>query len=65
MNTATRRRPRPPPIARPPRILVVDDERSMREMLAIVLRREGYEVLLAENGRAAIDAARARAGGHL
>jgi two-component system response regulator PilR (NtrC family) len=37
------------------RILVVDDERSMREMLQIVLRREGYEVLLAENGRAAID----------
>jgi two-component system, NtrC family, response regulator PilR len=40
---------------RPSRILVVDDERSMRELLAIVLRREGYEVLLAENGRAAID----------
>ncbi len=40
---------------RPPRILVVDDERSMRELLAIVLRREGYEVLLADNGRAAID----------
>jgi two-component system, NtrC family, response regulator PilR len=41
---------------RPARILVVDDERSMRELLAIVLRREGYEVLLAENGRAAIEA---------
>jgi two-component system response regulator PilR (NtrC family) len=27
----------------------------MRELLAIVLRREGYEVLLAESGRAAID----------
>jgi len=27
----------------------------MRELLAIVLRREGYEVLLAENGRTAID----------
>jgi two-component system, NtrC family, response regulator PilR len=39
---------------RPPRILVVDDERSMRELLAIVLRREGYEVLLAENGCAAV-----------
>lgn len=37
------------------RILVVDDERSMRELLAIVLRREGYDVLLAENGRTAID----------
>src|SRR5215475_6384537 len=40
---------------RPPRILVVDDERSMRELLAIVLRREGYEVVLAEHGRAAVD----------
>jgi len=40
---------------RPPRILVVDDERSMRELLAIVLRREGYDVLLAENGRSAIE----------
>jgi len=40
---------------RPPRILVVDDERSMRELLAIVLKREGYEVLLAENGRGAIE----------
>jgi two-component system, NtrC family, response regulator PilR len=40
---------------RPPRILVVDDERSMRELLAIVLRREGYEVLLAENGKTAVD----------
>jgi two-component system response regulator PilR (NtrC family) len=38
-----------------PRVLVVDDERSLRELLAIVLRREGYDVLLAENGRSAID----------
>jgi two-component system, NtrC family, response regulator PilR len=40
---------------RPPRILVVDDERSMRELLAIVLKREGYDVVLAENGRTAIE----------
>jgi two-component system response regulator PilR (NtrC family) len=40
---------------RQPRILVVDDERSMRELLDIVLRREGYDVLLAQNGKAAID----------
>ena len=32
------------------RILIVDDERSMREMLAILLRREGHEVAVAENG---------------
>ena len=37
------------------KLLVVDDERSMRELLSIVLRREGYDVTLAENGRAAIE----------
>ena len=37
------------------RILVVDDERSMRELLSIVLRRDGYEVLLAGDGKAAVD----------
>jgi CheY-like chemotaxis protein len=37
------------------RVLVVDDERSMRELLSIVLRREGYEVTLAEDGRRAIE----------
>src|SRR5262249_54882151 len=41
--------------ARPTRILVVDDERSMRELLSIVLRREGYDVMLADTGQAAID----------
>jgi two-component system, NtrC family, response regulator PilR len=40
--------------AAPPRILVVDDEPSMREMLRIVLRRDGYEVFVASNGREAI-----------
>jgi two-component system, NtrC family, response regulator PilR len=37
------------------RLLVVDDERSMRELLSIVLRREGYDVTLAENGRRALE----------
>ena len=56
MSTAdTREAPPATTERRPARILVVDDERSMRELLAIVLRREGYEVLLAENGRSAID----------
>src|SRR5437588_702851 len=40
----------------PARLLIVDDERSMRELLSIVLRREGYDVTLAENGRTAVDA---------
>ncbi len=37
------------------RILVVDDEPSMREMLNILLRREGYDVTVADNGTVAID----------
>src|SRR2546430_14421654 len=44
-----------PKTAESARILVVDDERSMREMLAILLKREGHDVAVAENGRAAID----------
>jgi two-component system response regulator PilR (NtrC family) len=35
------------------RILVVDDEPSMREMLAIMLYKEGFEVLVAESRAAA------------
>lgn len=33
-----------------PRILVVDDEESIREFLEIMLKKEGYEVSLAEDG---------------
>ena len=45
-----------PSVAAPAaRILVVDDERSMREMLGILLRREGHDVVLADNGRRAIE----------
>lgn len=36
------------------RILVVDDEQSMREFLAILLEREGYHVAQAENADAAL-----------
>ena len=36
------------------RILVVDDERSMREMLSILLEREGYEAVEASNGAEAL-----------
>ena len=37
------------------RVLVVDDERSMRELLSIVLKRDGYDVLVADTGRAAVE----------
>ena len=37
------------------RILVVDDEKSIRESLSKVLRAENYEVLLAETGRDAME----------
>ena len=37
------------------KILVVDDEAGMRRSLAIMLRREGYEVLEASGGKDALD----------
>jgi DNA-binding NtrC family response regulator len=40
------------------KILVVDDERSMRELLELVLKREGYAVHTAENGARALDLVR-------
>ena len=41
-------------------VLVVDDEPSMREMLCIMLKREGYDVVLAECGKAAVEILRRR-----
>ncbi|MGQ0763551.1 MAG: hybrid sensor histidine kinase/response regulator [Acidobacteriota bacterium] len=37
-----------------PAILVVDDERSVRELLAEILTGEGYDVTVAENGEEAL-----------
>lgn len=37
-------------------ILVVDDEEPMREMLALMLAREGYEVRVVADGEAALEA---------
>ncbi len=38
------------------RILIVDDEESMRHMLSIMLKKEGYEVETAASGRLALEA---------
>ena len=56
MSSVVARTPPAPVESRCGRILVVDDERSMRELLQIVLRREGHQVLLAEDGRSAVAA---------
>jgi two-component system response regulator PilR (NtrC family) len=37
------------------RVLVVDDEQSMRELLAIMLRQAGYDVTVADGGEAAVE----------
>jgi two-component system, NtrC family, response regulator PilR len=55
MNAPAMARPTETAGHQPARILVVDDELSMRELLSIVLKREGYQVLLADNGQAALD----------
>ena len=38
------------------RVLVVDDEQSMRELLGIMLRQVGYAVTLADGGETAVEA---------
>lgn len=38
------------------RILIVDDERSMREFVSILLRKQGYTVELATSGEEAVEA---------
>jgi CheY-like chemotaxis protein len=38
------------------RILVVDDEQAVRDTLAALLRKEGYRVVVAEGGHAAVSA---------
>ena len=36
-------------------VLIVDDERSMRDFLKILLEREGHEVITADSGARALD----------
>lgn len=49
------------PPRRRPRVLIVDDDASMRLLCATVLGLEGYEVIEAANGRQALDLARTAA----
>jgi two-component system, chemotaxis family, chemotaxis protein CheY len=48
-------KPRPAPASR---VLVVDDDPDLRSLLAAVLDAEGYNVLTAENGAAALSVLR-------
>src|SRR5215210_6456331 len=43
-----------PMVERPPRILLVDDEQSVQTLLSYPLRKEGYEVVQAFDGREAL-----------
>lgn len=45
-------------MAKEPTILIVDDFQSDRDLCALLLRREGYEIALAQNGLEAIEVAR-------
>ena len=46
------------PDGRPIRVLVVDDEQTLAELVGLALRYEGWEVRTAADGMAAIAAAR-------
>ena len=45
-------------MATPARILVVDDNETLRTLVAQVLEAEGYVVMAAESGEAALEVAR-------
>jgi signal transduction histidine kinase len=49
--------PVPQPTRRPakPQVLVIDDERTVRQTCRAMLERSGYEVLLAENGKEGVE----------
>jgi two-component system OmpR family response regulator len=60
MSSSTRRSPAPltRPDGTPIRVLAVDDESSLTELLAMAMRYEGWEVSTAASGSAAVQAAR-------
>lgn len=43
----------------PPKILLVEDELTNREVAEVILRNQGYEVIVANDGQEGIDRARA------
>jgi CheY-like chemotaxis protein len=42
------------------KVLVIDDERTIREVIALTLRKNGYEVFTATNGAEGLELARKR-----
>jgi DNA-binding NtrC family response regulator len=46
--------------SRPPGVLLVDDEPFIRDVVSLALRRVGFTVLTAANGREAVDLFRSR-----
>jgi two-component system, chemotaxis family, chemotaxis protein CheY len=47
-----------PPQDRPSRVLVVDDDQPIRDLIAMVLSDKGYEAVVAPNGAVALDLVR-------
>ena len=57
MSPSLRPSERPLDLGHTPRVLVVDDEQGLRDMLSILLRREGYDVSLASSFTTGVEAA--------
>lgn len=49
------------PVANPQKILVIEDEKALADVLGYNLRREGYEVTLAHDGQEGLKASQAKA----
>ena len=49
------------PVAKPQKILVIEDEKALADVLGYNLRREGYEVTLAHDGQEGLKASQAKA----